>query len=123
MKLKQSEDSAENFAVYNRCFDWIEIEEFTRRFSNVKFYIIYDGLTGDTIKGFVTITDRNEIGYGIQKADRRKGLAKKAIEELMKLENRKYYWALIDKNNEGSMNFIQSLKFVPRGIVYGINRD
>ena len=109
-----SKNDSDNHTMFCEAVKDMPFNEFLKRFHNVKFYLIEN-------KGFITITDRNEIGYGTLPQYRRKGIAKKALKELMDIEPRKYYWALIDKNNEISMKFIQSLKFVPRGIVYGYN--
>ena len=112
--MKVSKNMEQNYKIFCKSIKEIPFEDFEKRFNNTKFYLIGD-------KGLVTITDRNEIGYGIIPEHRRKGLARNAIKELMKVEPRKYYWALIDKDNEVSMRFIQSMNFVPRGISYGFN--
>jgi len=112
--LKRSDDISLNHKIFCKAIKIIPFEEFNKRFTGVGIYLI-----DDPPKGLVTITDRNEIGYGILPQYRRKGIARKAAKELLDIEPRKYYWALIDKNNETSMLFVQSLGFVPRGIVYG----
>lgn len=114
--LKRSDNISLNHRIFCKAVKIFTFEEFSKRFAGVDIYLI-----DDPPKGLVTITDRHEIGYGMLPQYRRKGIAKKAVKELMDMEPRKYYWALIDKTNETSMLFIQSLGFVPRGIVYGYN--
>ena len=114
--LKHSTNLQLNHKIFSLAIKEMPFEEFNKRFAGVDIFLI-----DDPPKGLVTITDRNEIGYGILPQYRRKGIARKAAKELLDIEPRKYYWALIDKNNETSMLFIQSLGFVPRGIVYGYN--
>ena len=118
MTIKKSKNELQNHSVFCKAIKQMPLNDFKKRFKGTVFYLVYNN---NKIVGLVTITDRNEIGYGIIEQFRRKNLAKDAIKELMIKEKRPYYWSLIDKNNEVSMKFIQSLGFVPRGIVYGYN--
>jgi len=116
--IKESKDIKINYDISSKCYKKIPYDEFCKRNIGTEFYQI---LYYYKPVGLISLTARNEIGYCILPDYKRKRITKIAIELLMLKKPRKYYWALIDKNNEESMKFIQSLGFVPRGIAYGFN--
>jgi len=96
----------------------IDIDDFKKRWNDSTIYFIIH----DNKKiGYTLITPRNEIGYFIIPEYQRRGIGTLAIEELMKDEPRKYYWAMIPHDNPNSMKFIKSMGFKPSGSVYAIN--
>ena len=97
-----------------------DFDDFNGRWNNPQTHIYFIE-ENDQICGYVLITTRNEIGYMVSSQFQRGGLGKKALTKLMEIEPREYYWATIPKENENSMNFIQSLGFVPRGLMYGFD--
>ena len=92
-------------------------KNFFERWNNDSVTIYFIEVANEIV-GYLLITKRNEIGYFILPEHQGKKYATKAIKKLMRKENRCYYWALIDFDNEKSINFIQSLGFTPRSLVY-----
>jgi RimJ/RimL family protein N-acetyltransferase len=97
-----------------------DFNDFAGRWNNSQTHIYFIEENNE-ICGYVLITTRNEIGYMVSPKFQRGGIGRKAITKLMELEPREYYWATVPKENEDSMNFIQSFGFVPRGIMYGFD--
>jgi len=104
--------------IFSETYRQTSLKDFKKKYSNDEIYLID---FENKIVGWVLLSKRNELGYFILKEYRRRGMAKKAVQKLMKLAKREYYWALMSKENDSSMLFIQSLGFVPRGYVYGKN--
>jgi hypothetical protein len=84
--------------------------DFKKRWAGTRMYASQDTL--------VMITPRNEIGYYVLPESQRQGHAKRAVKDWRRIEKRPYYWALVPFKNKISMNFIQSMGFVPSAISY-----
>ncbi len=99
----------------------ISFNDFSKRWHESNLYLIKE--KNNNIIGFILITTRNEIGYHVLRHYQRRGFASNAIKEIMKIEKRKYYWALIDFDNEKSIRLVQSLGFIPKSLVYSKQND
>ena len=123
LKLCKTKECFRNaYNVYCQSFNLkvIPFEEFYERYGNDKIFLIKNK---NQILGFVMLTSRNEIGYYVLPEYQRSGIAKLAVKKLIAIEKRKYYWAMINMKNDVSMRFIQSLNFIPSGIVYSQDRE
>lgn len=116
-QISRQTDFTKAYDIFAELYPDRDFEDFEKRWNNdqTHLYLVY---RYKILCGAVLITTRNEIGYFISKKYQGKGIGKKAIIELMRIEPRPYYWCTIPKENEASMLFIQSLHFVPRGIMY-----
>jgi len=118
-KISGQTDFRKAYEIFIELYpDRKDFEDYKKRWNNdqTHLYLVH---RYKILCGAVIITSRNEIGYFVSKKYQGKGIGKKAITELMRIEPREYYWCNIPKDNEGSMLFIQSMGFVPRGIIYG----
>ena len=80
--------------------------------------VTLNGLVFDFRIGYVFATTRNEIGYFILPEYQRKGYGTLAVNQLIKIEKREYYWAMIPKDKPHSVKFIQSIGFNQSGTVF-----
>jgi len=121
LKLIQTDDEFRQvFDIFASMYvDRNDFDDYAKRWKNPQTHIYF--IENDNkICGYVLITSRNEIGYMVLPEFQGKGIGKKAIKKLMKIEPREYYWVTIPKENENSMLFLQSIGgFVPRGYIYG----
>ncbi|MHA7646451.1 GNAT family N-acetyltransferase [Nitrosopumilus sp. S4] len=119
--LKNDSDFKNAWKIFNKSFGRKKkFEEFYHRFCH-NGNKIFNVINEEKIVGIVMITTRNEIGYFILPEFQRKGFGKKAIKNLMIMEKRKYYWAIVDFDNLKSKQFIQSLGMIPRGLIYSMD--
>jgi len=72
-------------------------------------------------QGFVFIGDNNEIGYYIDKMAQGRGLATRAVKELMKQNPRKYFFTTITNKNKASQKVVENLGFKPKGTLWGLD--
>jgi predicted acetyltransferase len=118
---KKDSEFKESWRIYNESFGRKRtFAEFRSRFCHEgnKIFIV---LINKNKVGCIMITTRNELGYFILPKYQKKGIGKKAIKQLMIKEKRKYYWAIVDFDNEKSKKFTQSLGMIPNGLVYSID--
>lgn len=118
--VKTDEEFRHAFEIFRDMYlDRNDFDDYSRRWKNPQtcIYLIDND---DEICGYVLITSRNEIGYMVSPKFQGKGIGKMAVKKLLEIEPREYYWVTIPKENEDSMNFLQSIGgFVPRGYIYG----
>jgi len=104
--------------IFETCEKKIGFDDYVKRWNDSTIYFIT--VDSDHI-GYVLITPRNEIGYFVMPKFQGKGYGKAAVRELIEREDRKYYWAMIPINHEGSLKFIAKLGFEKSGDVYALN--
>lgn len=96
---------------------WTSIDYFQRLSRPLtKLYLINDK------QGIIFLHISNELGCYIKPEFQGKGLAGKALAELIFQNPRQYYWATVRNDNLESREFLKKIGFTPDGIVYGLDK-
>ena len=93
-------------------------EEFVKRafITNDKYFIVKNNM--DDKLGFVHIMNNNEIGYFIDPKIQGRGIGTEAVRQLMELNPRERYFAIIHNENKASIRLVEKLGFLPKGTIF-----
>lgn len=105
-QLLQEREPHQNIS-HQRMPTWLEHENFVGSVPYAAWYLIHD----DVPAGAIYLTKQHEIGVGVLKMRRGRGLAKAAIAELMRLHGPARYLANINPANEASIAMFRALGF------------
>jgi len=83
--------------------------------NNLKTYIV---IIKEENAGFVHITKEGEIGYYLGKKYEGKGIASRAVKEMLHLNPMERYYSVVNIKNIRSSELVEGLGFLPKGITY-----
>jgi len=83
---------------------------------NTKIYLINEN------QGYIYLHHTNEWGIYIDPKFKGHGLHNKAFLEMCKINPRKYYWGTVRNNNFPAMKALTKLGFLPKGLVFAIDK-